>query len=729
MSYEEKFQQLLIKIKSYHPNPNLEIIQKAYDLAVSAHGLQIRKSGEPYIIHPIEVALILADLELDIESIVGGILHDVIEDTKYTYDSISKLFSEDIAKIVDGVTKLDKLPYSDKEDMQAENYRKMFFAMAKDIRVILIKIADRLHNMRTLEFMPRKKQIEKAQETMDIYAPIAHKLGIFKIRYEMEDLAFKYLEPEEFKKIEDEIKFKQSERQEFISAITEEVSAKLKKSISNFNISGRSKHFYSIYKKMRSKNKQFYEINDLFAIRVLVDTIDDCYMVFGIVNNTFTPVNNRFKDYISSPKENKYRSLHNTLIGPGGNFFEIQIRTYEMHRVAENGVAAHWKYKQNSTSTKNDSSAWLQNILEIQKDIEDNHEFVTTIKGDLNPYADRVYCYTPAGAIINLVNGSTPIDFAYSIHTEVGNKMISAKVNGKIVPYDYILQNSDRVEILTSKNSLGPSLDWLKLVKTSSAKTKINQWFKSMNKEENVIKGKEIIDREIKKKGYVPSEVIYRGSETFVAEKYNFKDFNTLCAAVGHNGIKEGYVVNKLIECYKRDHHKEILEKDKLATLNEIKEKIIKKPDSKNYDAGVIIDGLGYTKASFAGCCHPIFGDDIVSFTTRGRGIIVHRTNCNNIKNLCEYDIPRVLDAHWPESTSKTYGCIIQVTATNYNGLILQVSKLLLDEKIQTENLSIRSHKETALINIELKVHSRDELDSIIKKLSNSRNIGEVTRL
>lgn len=561
---EELYKELIDKMNTYHPTKEFDIIEKAYRLAVEAHKDQKRKSGEPYIIHPLKVAYILAELELDKETITAGILHDTIEDTPYTYENIVELFSEEVANLVDGVTKLGKLSYSTKEEMQAENYRKMFMAMAKDIRVILIKLADRLHNMRTLNYMTEAKQREKAQETLDIYAPLAHRLGISKIRTEMEDLCFKYLNPDAYEDLKEKIERKQIEREDFVKSIVSDLKQRMEQSGIKGKVVGRSKHFFSIYKKMVNQNKTLDQIYDLFAVRAIVDTVRDCYGVLGVVHTMYTPMPGRFKDYIAMPKPNMYQSLHNTLIGPEGEPFEVQIRTWDMHRTSEYGIAAHWKYKEggkNNANKKGNSEeaklTWLRQILEWQKDMSDNKEYLDTIKLDLNIFNDQVYAFTPQGKVVSLPKGSTTIDFAYMIHSAVGNKMVGARVNNKMVSIEYKIQNGDRIEILTSQNSKGPSRDWLSVVKSSQARTKINQWFKKEFKEENILKGRELIEKDMKKKNYVPSELLKTEWMQIVLNKFGFRDWDALCAAVGHGGVKEGQVTNRLAEEYLREKKKQ----------------------------------------------------------------------------------------------------------------------------------------------------------------------------
>lgn len=645
---EQLYQELIEKMKTYHPTKDFDMVEKAYRLAVDAHKDQKRKSGEPYIIHPLKVAYILAELELDRETIIAGILHDVIEDTVYSYEDISRLFSEEIAILVDGVTKLGKLSYSTKEEIQAENYRKMFLAMAKDIRVILIKLADRLHNMRTLDFMTPAKQKEKAQETLDIYAPLAHRLGISKIRTEMEDLCFKYLNPDAYFDLETKIEKKRIERESFVNNIVQDVQAKMDEAGIKGKIEGRSKHFFSIYKKMVNQNKTLDQIYDLFAVRAIVDSVRDCYGVLGIVHTMYKPMPGRFKDYIAMPKSNMYQSLHNTLIGPSGEPFEIQIRTWEMHRTSEYGIAAHWKYKEGKTGDKSMKKeeaklAWLRQILEWQKDMSDNKEYLDTIKLDLNIFTDQVYAFTPQGDVIQLAKGSTPIDFAYMIHSAVGNKMVGARVNNKMVPIYWTIQNGDIVEIMTSQNSKGPSRDWLGIVRTSQARTKIKQWFKAEEKEENIVRGKEILAADMRKKGFQPQELLRPEWVEIVLNKYDFKNWDALTAAVGYGGLKEGQVVNRLRDEYLKEKRKQQTAEE---LLHDIEKTVDSKPVKRHKSrSGIIVEGVGDVAVRFSKCCSPVPGDDIVGFVTRGRGVTIHRTDCINVMNLSNEERHRLINA------------------------------------------------------------------------------------
>ncbi len=558
VSPESLYDELIASVRRYHPSTDISLIDKAYRIADEAHKGQVRKSGEAYIIHPLCVAIILAELELDKETIVAGILHDVVEDTVMTEEEIAKEFSEEVALLVDGVTKLGQLPYeADKVEVQAENMRKMFLAMAKDIRVILIKLADRLHNMRTLKYMRPEKQKEKARETMDIYAPIAQRLGISKIKIELDDLSLKYLEPEAYYDLVEKIALRKSAREKYVDELVEEVKRHISKAGIKAAIDGRAKHFFSIYKKMVNQDKTLDQIFDLFAIRIIVKSVKDCYAALGVIHELYKPIPGRFKDYIAMPKPNMYQSLHTTVIGPNGQPFEIQIRTFEMHRTSEYGIAAHWKYKEAANGSKTEEKtqeeeklSWLRQILEWQKDMSDNREFMSLLKSDLDLFSDNVFCFTPTGDVKNLPKGSTSIDFAYSIHSAVGNKMIGAKVNGKLVSIDYVIQNGDRIEVLTSQNSRGPSRDWLNIVKSTQAKNKINQWFRSEFKEENISKGKELLSQYCKSKGISWPDVNQLSYQSRIMRKYGFRDWESVLAAIGHGGLKEGQIINKMLEYY-----------------------------------------------------------------------------------------------------------------------------------------------------------------------------------
>ena len=738
---EQLYKELIDKIKTYHPSDDFSMVEKAYKLAVEAHKEQKRKSGEPYIIHPLKVAYILAELELDMETIMAGILHDIIEDTPYTYEDITHLFGEEIAALVDGVTKLGKLSYTTKEEAQAENYRKMFLAMAKDIRVILIKLADRLHNMRTLNYMTPEKQREKAQETLDIYAPLAHRLGISKIRSEMEDLCFKYLNPDAYFDLAAKIQKKKEERDQFVQSMVQELQTKMNEAGIKGKVYGRTKHFFSIYKKMVNQNKTLDQIYDLFAIRALVDSVKDCYAVLGIVHTAYTPMPGRFKDYIAMPKPNMYQSLHNTLIGPHGQVFEVQIRTWEMHRTSEYGIAAHWKYKEgraNEKSSKAQKSeeaklAWLRQIMEWQKDMSDNKEYLDTIKLDLNIYSTQVYAFTPQGDVIQLTKDSTPIDFAYMIHSAVGNKMVGARVNNKIVPLDHKIQNGDIVEIITSQNSKGPNRDWLAIVKTAQARTKIKQWFKKEEKEENIIRGREMILADIKKKGYQPQDLLRPEWEEIVLVKYDFKTWDALLAAVGYGGMKEGQVVNRLKDEYLKEKRKTQTAEDALKDFEKtIDQKPVKKHKSKS---GVVVEGIGDVAVRFSKCCSPVPGDEIIGFVTRGRGVTIHRTDCINVINLSNEERGRLINAEWDTQFAKgesntSYLAELKVVANDRVGLIVEISRQLADDDISVKGFNVRTTKDMqAILNVTIEIKTKEQLERVVTRLKNLRDVTEVERV
>ena len=735
---EELYQALIARVRKYHPSADITMIEKAYQIGKEAHKNQFRKSGEPYIIHPLWVAIILADLEMDKETIVAGMLHDVVEDTTMTLDEISAEFGEEVALLVDGVTKLGQLNYSqDKLEAQAENLRKMFLAMAKDIRVIIVKLADRLHNMRTMEFMTPAKQKEKSRETMDIYAPIAQRLGISKIKTELDDLSLKYYQPEVYNQLVHDLNARKTEREEFVQQIVAEVSKHMKNADIEAKVYGRVKHFFSIYKKMVNQNKTLDQVYDLFAVRIIVDSVKDCYAALGVIHEMYTPIPGRFKDYIAMPKANMYQSLHTTLIGPSGQPFEIQIRTEEMHKTAEYGIAAHWKYKETGGSntkglnTQEEKLNWLRQILEWQRDMSDNKEFMSLLKNDLDLFADSVYCFTPQGDVKTLPAGSTPIDFAYMIHTAVGNKMVGARVNGRQVPIDYKLQNGDRVTIVTSQNSNGPSRDWLSIVKSSQAKTKINQWFKTQFKEENISKGKELLDRYCKAKGLVMSKYMKPEYQKKCMHKYGLKNWDSILAAIGHGGLKEGQVINKLVEEYDKENRKNLTDQD---ALNEIEEKnktkAVEKARSKS---GITVRGIHDVSVRFSKCCSPVPGDEIIGFVTRGRGISIHRTDCVNILSMPEGDRARLIDAEWEEEAvekgGELYMTEICLYAHNRTGILLDISKVFMELKVDIKSVSTRTSKQgLATIVLSFEIGGIDDLNHIIKKLRNIESVIDIER-
>ncbi len=734
-SPEVLYQELVTAVAKYHPSDDLSMIEKAYRIASEAHEGQKRKSGEPYIIHPLCVAIILADLELDKETIVAGLLHDVVEDTVMTSEELREEFGAEVESLVDGVTKLGQLSYdADKLEVQAENLRKMFLAMAKDIRVILIKLADRLHNMRTLQYMPERKKMEKARETMDIYAPIAQRLGISKIKVELDDLSLKYLEPEVYYDLVERVALKKEARQALVDEIVEEVRSHIEKAGIKANIYGRAKHFFSIYKKMVNQQKSIDQIYDLFAVRIIVDSVKDCYAALGIIHEMYTPIPGRFKDYIAMPKQNMYQSLHTTLIGPGGTPFEIQIRTAEMHRVAEYGIAAHWRYKEASDGKKADSDeqqeaklTWLRQILEWQQDMSDNHEFMSLLKSDLDLFNDSVYCFTPAGDVKNLPTGSTPVDFAYSIHSAVGNRMVGARVNGKLVPIDYEIQNGDRIEVITSQNTRGPSRDWLKIVKSTQAKNKINQWFKQELKEENIVRGREAFQAYLRSKGLIAADLLKQEYMEAVYTKYGLRDWDSVMAAIGHGGLKEGQIVNKLLESYEKDHKKRMTDQDVLdGAANR------EKPRKARSSSGIVVKGLDDVAVRFAKCCSPVPGDDIVGFVTRGRGVTVHRVDCVNVINLPETERVRLIGADWQEQESDVSGLYmtdIKIFAKNRTGLLVDITKIFTERKIDVAMVNSRTNKQgMATIEIEFETRGKEELRMLVEKIRQVESVIDIER-
>ena len=733
---EELYQALIARVRKYHPSADITMIEKAYQIGKEAHKNQFRKSGEPYIIHPLWVAIILADLEMDKETIVAGMLHDVVEDTTMTLDEISAEFGEEVALLVDGVTKLGQLNYSqDKLEAQAENLRKMFLAMAKDIRVIIVKLADRLHNMRTMEFMTPAKQKEKSRETMDIYAPIAQRLGISKIKTELDDLSLKYYQPEVYNQLVHDLNARKTEREEFVQQIVAEVSKHMKNADIEAKVYGRVKHFFSIYKKMVNQNKTLDQVYDLFAVRIIVDSVKDCYAALGVIHEMYTPIPGRFKDYIAMPKANMYQSLHTTLIGPSGQPFEIQIRTEEMHKTAEYGIAAHWKYKETGGSntkglnTQEEKLNWLRQILEWQRDMSDNREFLSLLKGDLDLFQEDVYCFTPNGDVKNLPNGSTPVDFAYAIHSAVGNKMVGARVNGKLVNIDYKIQNGDRIEILTSQNSKGPSRDWLNIVKSTQAKSKINSWFKKEYKEDNIIRGKDLISAYCKSKGINLPDIIKPKYQQIVQKKYGFRDWDAVLAAIGHGGLKEGQVVNRLLEEYEKEHKKELTDENILENISEANKQRVHIAKSKS---GIVVKGINDMAVRFSKCCNPVPGDEIVGFVTRGRGMSIHRTDCINIINLSDVERSRLITAEWEDNDLEEGGqylAELKIFADDRRGLLLDVSKVFTEEKIDVKSMNTRTSKKgTATMEMGFVVHGREELNRVIGKLRQIENVIDIER-
>ncbi len=735
VSPEILYEELINCVRKYHPSDDISMIEKAFRIANDAHKGQVRKSGEAYIIHPLCVAIILAELELDKETIVAGLLHDVVEDTVMTDEEIAQEFNEEVALLVDGVTKLGQLSYdADKVEIQAENLRKMFLAMAKDIRVILIKLADRLHNMRTLRYMTPEKQKEKARETMDIYAPIAQRLGISKIKTELDDLSLKYLEPEAYYDLVEKVAMRKGARDEYVKKLVEEVTHHIKEAGIEATIDGRSKHFFSIYKKMVNQGKTIDQIYDLFAIRILVNDVKDCYAALGVIHEMYKPIPGRFKDYIAMPKPNMYQSLHTTLIGPDGRPFEIQIRTYEMHRTAEYGIAAHWKYKEaangNAVGGEEEKLSWLRQILEWQRDMSDNKEFMSLLKSDLDLFSDTVFCFTPSGDVKNLPNGSTPIDFAYSVHSAVGNKMIGAKVNGKLVTIDYKIQNGDRIEIITSQNSKGPSRDWLNIVKSTQAKNKINQWFRSEFKEENILKGKELLEKYCKARGINWGDINKPEYQAKILRKYGFPQWDNCLATIGHGALKESQVANRMQEEYRKDHPLVVTDEDVLKQIENTN--IERQPGEHRSKSGIVVKGLYDIAVHLSKCCSPVPGDEIVGFVTRGRGVSIHRTDCVNMINLSEMEKARLIEAEWSSGGSSeegTYLAEINIYGNNRTGLLVDLTRTFTERGIDINSIHSKTSKQgVATISISFETKGKEQVNGLIEKLRQVESVIDIER-
>ncbi|MCD5405391.1 MAG: bifunctional (p)ppGpp synthetase/guanosine-3',5'-bis(diphosphate) 3'-pyrophosphohydrolase [Desulfotomaculum sp.] len=711
--------QIIEKVKKYNPTADISLLKKAYRYAEWAHFGQKRKSGESYFIHPVEVTKILADLQLDMETLIGGLLHDVVEDTVVTLEDIKSEFGEEVALLVDGVTKLKKLKFKSKEERQAENLRKMFLAMAKDIRVILIKLADRLHNLRTLEYQSREKQIEKARETLEIFAPLAHRLGIYRIKWEMEDLAFRYSEPEKYYELKKLVAMTREKREERIKHIIDILSERLKEAnINNAEITGRPKNFYSIYKKMVEQNKNFSEIFDALAVRILVETTKDCYGVLGIVHTLWKPIPGRFKDYIAMPKANMYQSLHTTVVGPGGEPFEIQIRTFEMHKTAEYGIAAHWKYKEkvNTDSEFAEKLAWLRQLLEWQRDMSDAREFMENLKIDI--FANSVFVFTPKGDVVELPSGSVPIDFAYYIHTDVGHRCIGAKVNGRIVTLDYKLKNGDIVEIITNKNSR-PSRDWLNIVKTPHAKARIRQWFKREQRTENILKGKEMLEREIRKQG-LDMSILKSDKLMEVKTKINVSSIDDIFELIGSGKLTALSVLNQLGKRVK----KQVSVEKVLSRVQQSKSEWGKPTQ------GIRIKGVDNLLIRLAHCCNPVPGDEIVGYITRGRGVSIHCANCKNINTLREAESDRIVEAIWDENFKSVFQVKLEILGMDRAGLLNDVLNVLLEMKLSAKWVNARSRKDkAAVIELVLNLKSLEQMDYILSRIRQIKDIYTVKRV
>ncbi|HEY5524581.1 MAG TPA: bifunctional (p)ppGpp synthetase/guanosine-3',5'-bis(diphosphate) 3'-pyrophosphohydrolase [Clostridium sp.] len=724
---------LLKKIEDNCMNVNIDMVKKAYSFADEAHKSQMRESGEPYIIHPVDVAEILAELGMDTSSIVAGLLHDVLEDTECSFKEMSEIFNAEIAALVDGVTKLGQIEYKTKEEQQSDNVRKMLLAMAKDIRVIIIKLADRLHNMRTLKFMPKEKQKLKAKETLDIYAPLAHRLGMSKIKWELEDLSFRYLHEDEYYELVHDIAEKRGERESYTEKIIEQIINSLEDAGIDSDIDGRPKHFYSIYRKMVDKNKSLEQIFDLTAIRVLVNSVKDCYGVLGIVHTIYKPIPGRFKDYIAMPKPNMYQSLHTTVIGPEGKTFEIQIRTFDMHKTAEYGIAAHWKYKEGEESPEDDKAkkfeqklVWLRDMLEWQKDTADAEEFMEGFKIDL--FSDEIFIFTPKGVVINLSNGCTPIDFAYRIHTDVGNKCAGSKVNGKIVPLDYKLKTGDIVEIMTSSSTKGPSMNWLSIAKSNQAKSKIRAWFKKAKKEENITRGKELLEKELKKQSVLWSEIAKGDTYEKIQKRYNIHNVEDIYANIGLGLVSASGIVVRLKE-------ENIIEKEKNSpeAENKLIEEQIAKSEKVTTDAskyGITVKGESNLMVRFARCCNPVPGDGIMGYITKGRGVSVHRIDCNNLKSLIEYDGDKVVEVSWGTAKGASYIAEIRVKAEDRKGILSDITRVITEANLYLNSLNANSSKgNEAIISIKVKIDSVEQLKELMKKIRRLEGAVDVYRM
>ncbi|MEG0829004.1 MAG: bifunctional (p)ppGpp synthetase/guanosine-3',5'-bis(diphosphate) 3'-pyrophosphohydrolase [Anaerovoracaceae bacterium] len=723
--------EFLQTILGFNAHYDMELIGRAYDLAQDKHNGQLRKSGEPYLIHPLAVAEILADLGMDEDTIVAGLLHDVVEDTDYTEKNLVKEFGEEVGLLVDGVTKLGSLVFENKEERQAENLRKMFLAMSKDIRVLIIKLSDRLHNLRTINYMTQNQIVDKCKETLEIYAPLASRLGIYAMKFELEDIALKYLDPEAYYGLVENVSERKEKREEAINQVVDEIKESLEDIGIKFDIQGRSKHFYSIYKKMRYQHKQLDEIFDLTAVRIIVENVKDCYAVLGIVHTLWTPIPGRFKDYIAMPKPNLYQSLHTTVIGETGNPFEIQIRTYEMHKIAEYGIAAHWKYKEGIQEDKEEVKlSWLRQTLEWQKDMNDSKEFMETLKVDL--FASQVFVFTPQGDVLELPAGSTPLDFAFKIHSDIGCKCVGAKVNGKMVTIDHTLENGNIIEIITSSNAAGPSVDWLKIAKSSTARNKIRQWLKKENKSDLVGKGKDLIDKYVRKKGYDPREVLKNAFVNQVVKGLSLNNSDELYIQLSNGGSFQGKVAQMLFNCLSDEQQ---IEEEKEKRLQKIEQESVserkeKEDRTRRENAGISVEGIDNLMIRVAKCCNPVPGDEIVGFITKGRGISVHRTDCTNIISLPEAERARFIDVSWnKDKLDQSYNANISVIANDRKGLFSAISKVCDDMEAHIAGVNAKSTKEEMVnVTLTLSIASKAQMEKILRALRSVPGVTQVYR-
>jgi GTP pyrophosphokinase len=721
-------EQLLDRASAYLKPDDLVRIREAYEFAEKAHQGQVRKSGEPYIQHPLAVAEIIVNMQMDVTSIIAALLHDVVEDTTVSLETVEKHFGKTCAMLVDGLTKLEKIKFKSKEEQQNENYRKMFVAMAQDIRVILIKLADRLHNMRTLKYQSEEAQRRISEETLEIFCPIAHRLGISAIKWEMEDIALRYLNPQQYYRIVNLMQKKRAEREKYIDEIISNIRSKLSEMGIEGDISGRPKHIYSIYKKMTTKNKQFNEIYDLLAIRVIVDNIKDCYATLGIIHTLWKPMPGRFKDYIAMPKPNMYQSLHTTVVGPSGEPLEVQIRTWEMHRTSEYGIAAHWAYKEGTSASAvfGDKINFIREIIELQHETHDAAEFMESLKMDF--FSDLVFVFTPKGEVIELPAGSVPLDFAYRIHTEIGNRTVGAKVNGRIVPLDHKLKTGDIVEILTSKHSYGPSQDWLKIAQSSHARSKIKQWFKKERREENVQKGREAIERELKRLGFEPSALMSDEKLLEVAKKFNFNDIEDMMSAVGFGGITAAQICTRLTDKLRKEA--EEAQAQSLELTNEIKE--VKAPAERKsrHSHGVRVKGVDNLLVRFARCCNPVPGDDIIGYITSGRGVSIHRKDCTNIPNCDQEELDRMIEVEWENTTEANYLVEIEITGHDRNRFLNEVLQAVSESKTVISAVTGRSDKNRmAVVHITILIKNIDHLQSVVEKIKRVKDVYSVQRI